>query len=105
VFDPPRQPVNVRKMMIYSAIPILDIYALWRIQKFWIMMGISFAVSMIVGLTIGMLLGIGATSGLVEPGPYFYGIGYAVGIPVSLVLVRYFAKRYNQKMPQAQPTG
>jgi hypothetical protein len=99
VFDPPRQPVDVKKMMIYSIIPILDVYALWRIQKFWVMMGISFAVSMAVGLAIGMLLGLGAVRGLLEPSLYFYVAGYAVGVPACLVLVRHFAKKYNQKMP------
>lgn len=102
VFDPPRQPVNVRKMMFYSIIPILDVYALWRIQKFWVMMGISFAVSLAVGLAIGMILGLSATSGLIEPNPYSYGLGYAVGIPISLVLVRHFARKYNEKVPQDQ---
>lgn len=31
--------------------------------------------------------------GVVALNTYSYGIGYAVGIPVSVVLVRYFAKR------------
>jgi len=44
VWDPPRQKVNVTRMIIYSFIPILAIYAGWRIQKFWILAAINFVI-------------------------------------------------------------
>jgi hypothetical protein len=78
-------------MMIYSLIPILSIYAGWRIQKFWLLFIVNFIAGVITGF-------VGQT--LEESGAQYAGIilGLAVGIPLSLFLVRKFAIEYNEKI-------
>lgn len=98
MWDPPKQSVDIRTMMTYSVIPVLDVYALWRIQKFWAAIGISFIASMAVGSVIGVLLGGGILAGLIDSNVYSYVAGYIIGVPVSLVFVRHFAKKYNEKI-------
>lgn len=94
MLNPPQQQVNVARMMIYSLIPFLAIYAGWRIQKFWVLTGITMIV---VGT------GLGASFYLAQE-TQFYGEGTAgavitiTNIAVSLLMVRYFAKRYNNEM-------
>lgn len=90
VWDPPRQEVNVTRMIIYSFIPILAIYAGWRIQKFWVLV----AIQLLVGV------------GLVTPIELFLELqgipGYLISMPLSIVLsiyvVRHFARKYNEKI-------
>lgn len=91
VWDPPKQQVNVRRMIIYSFIPILSIYAGWRIQKFWLL----FIINFILGVSVGFL-----TRPLQEASPPYAGVlvGLAVQIPVSIFLVRKFAMEYNEKI-------
>ena len=98
VWDLPKKQVNVTRMMIYSLIPILSIYAGWRIQKFWLL----FIVNFIVGVATGFL---GAS--LEKAGTPYAGIilGLAISIPVSLFLVRKFAIEYNEKIArETQPS-
>lgn len=78
-------------MMIYSLIPILSIYAGWRIQKFWLLFIVNFVVGVITGF-VGQAIE--------ESGTRYAGIilGLAVGIPVSLFLVRKFAIEYNERI-------
>ena len=45
MLKPQTQQVSVTRMMIYSVIPFLSIYAGWRIEKFWVLTGINVAVS------------------------------------------------------------
>jgi len=80
VLDPPKEQVNVTRMLIYSFIPILALYAAWRIQKFWILA--------IIGYVLGF------STGLIIPFPYYL----LVSIPISVIIIRYFAKKYNEKM-------
>ena len=88
VLDPPEQKVNVTRMIIYSLIPILAIYAGWRIQKFWVLLGINLLISWGISLTINMII----------PYPYAYLVSFTVSIIISVYVVRYFAKKYNEKM-------
>lgn len=99
VWDPPKKPVNVTRMMIYSLIPILSIYAGWRIQKFWLL----FIVNFIVGVATGFV-----SSALEEAGDLYAGIilSLAVSISVSLFLVRKFSIEYNERIGrETQPTN
>lgn len=99
VWDPPKKPVNVTRMMIYSLIPILSIYAGWRIQKFWLF----FIVNFIVGVATGFV-----SSALEEAGDLYAGIilSLAVSISVSLFLVRKFSIEYNERIGrETQPTN
>jgi len=79
VWDPPKKPVNVTRMIIYSLIPILSIYAGWRIQKFWLLFIVNFVIGIITGYTIGWY-------------------GFIISIPVSVFLVWHYAKEYNEKV-------
>jgi len=54
VFDPKLEQVNVKRLMIYSLIPFLNIYAEWRIQKFWKI----FVIRNLLGIGIGFLIGV-----------------------------------------------
>jgi len=87
VWDPPRQEVNVTRMIIYSFIPILAIYAGWRIQKFWVIAGIQILVGYGVSFPIEVI---------------FPPFGYFISIPLSIIItiytVRHFARKYNEKI-------
>jgi len=88
VWDPPKKPVNVTRMIIYSIIPILSIYAGWRIQKFWVLFGINLALGIGVGLPLGVVL----------VDPYNFFVSLAIQIPISVLIVRHFARKYNEKI-------
>ncbi|MGI0003767.1 MAG: hypothetical protein ACREAX_00575 [Candidatus Nitrosotenuis sp.] len=102
VFDPPKQPVDVRRMMIYSVIPFLDIYAGWRVQKFWVIFGIVF----LVGLVMGALFGVVSKTNELPSFTFYlyYILSIGVGILVSLLLVMHYARKYNKKISQ-QPSS
>jgi hypothetical protein len=88
VLDPPRRKVNVTRMIIFSFIPILAIYAGWRIQKFWVLFGISIVVGWGISMPIDMII----------PYPYAYLVSFAASIAISVYVVRYFARKYNEKI-------
>ena len=85
---PPRQEVNVTRMIIYSFIPILSIYAGWRIEKFWILVGINFAVGFALGVPLSMTL----------PEPYGSLVSMPISIIISIYVVRHFARKYNDEL-------
>ena len=87
-YIPNKKPVNVTRMIIYSLIPFLDIYAAWRIQKFWVIA----AIQLLVGFGLGFPL-----ESLV---PYPFGYVFSISISyVTLVyFVRHFARKYNEKI-------
>jgi hypothetical protein len=88
VLDPPRRKVDVTRMIIFSFIPILAIYAGWRIQKFWVLFGISIVVGWGISMPIDMII----------PYPYAYLVSFAASIAISVYVVRYFARKYNEKI-------
>lgn len=88
VWDPPKQKVNVTRMIIYSLIPILSIYAGWRIQKFWLLILVNF----------GLGLGISIPIQMIFPFPYGMGLALAIEIIASLFVIKHFAEEYNQKI-------
>lgn len=77
--EPPKQPVNVTRMLIYSLIPILSIYAGWRIQKFWVLLIINFGIGLAMGYAVGS-----------------YGI--FISIPISVFVVWHYVKKYNENV-------
>ena len=79
VLDPPKKPVNVTLMIIFSFIPILSIYAGWRIQKFWLLLVINFGVGLVTGYFLG-----------------WWGI--FVQVPIAVFVVRHYARAYNAKV-------
>ena len=86
--EPPKQPVNVTRMIIYSFIPILSIYAGWRIQKFWLLVVINFAIGLGVRILIDPIL----------PEPYGVTISLIIQIILSVLVVKHFAEKYNEKI-------
>ena len=88
VWDPPKQKVNVTRMIIYSFIPILGIYAAWRIQKFWLLV--------ILGLLISVGLGITLTPLSLTSSELSYVITVMGSIIINILIVKYFAEKYNE---------
>ena len=82
-------------MMIYPLIPILSIYAGWRIQKFWLLFIVNF-----VGIVTGFIGAAAEEAGTPSGGII---LGLAISIPVSLFLVRKFAVEYNEKIARETP--
>ena len=88
VWDPPKQKVNVTRMIIYSFIPFLSIYAGWRIQKFWLLVVINIVIGLVTSVSLYSLL------------PYPYGVilSLAAEIIASVYVVKHFAEKYNEKL-------
>jgi len=85
---PPRQEVNVTRMIIYSFIPILSIYAGWRIEKFWILVGINLLVGFVLGIPLQFLV----------TEPWGNMISIPISIIISIYVVRHFARKYNEEI-------
>ena len=97
VWDPPKKPVNVTRMIIYSFIPILSIYAGWRIQKFWVLLGINIVVG--IGVSI-----IAEAAEFAANTPYLgVVISLAIQVPLSVFIVRHIARKYNEKIAASAP--
>ena len=88
VWDPPKQKVHVTRMIIYSFIPILGIYAAWRIQKFWLLVILGLVVSVGLGITLAPL-------SLASP-EISYVITVMGSIIINILIVKYFAEKYNE---------
>ena len=88
VWDPPKQPVNVNRMIIYSFIPILSIYAGWRIQKFWVLLGINLVLGYGIGIPLQMVL----------PWPFGFLVSLGAEIVFAVYVVKHFARKYNEKI-------
>ena len=88
VWDPPKQKVDVTRMIIYSFIPILSIYAGWRIQKFWLLVVINFVFG----------LGISVPMQLLFPFPFGLVLSLGIEILISVFVVKHFAEEYNEKV-------
>ncbi len=46
--------VSVGWQMIFTFIPILDLWAFYRIKKFWLGLGVNFIVGFVVGFVVGI---------------------------------------------------
>jgi uncharacterized protein YacL len=92
VWDPPKQKVNVTRMIIFSFIPILGIYAAWRIQKFWLLV--------ILGLVVSVGLGITLTPLSLASPELSYVISVIGSIIINILIVKYFAEKYNETIKE-----
>ena len=97
VLDPPRKEVEVWLMVVLSFIPIAGIYAAWRIQKFWLILLLELGISVVFGVVVIPLA-------LFLPELAMF-VGIAVGIGVNVILVKYFAEKYNEKVSRTQRTS
>ena len=96
VWDPKKEQVNVTRMMIYSLIPIVSIYAMWRIQKFW-------KITLILipfGIADRLLTSVITQNPSSEIGPLdLISLGFlAISITVTVLLVKHYAQKYNEKI-------
>ena len=94
MLNPPERQVNVTRMMIYSLIPFLSIYAGWRIQRFWVLSGISM---IITGTGIGASWYLSQEAQMYNEGEVA-AVFMILNIVIACLMVRYFAKRYNGEM-------
>ncbi len=92
--------VNIKRQTIFSIIPILDLYAAYKVKKL-----IKYVVIMFV---IG--LGLGVSIGFADfdfeqtfPTPFNEIIFQVIFIPLSVFLIRKWSKNWNQQF--AQLTG
>ena len=94
VFDPTPEQVNVRRMMIYSILPILSFYALWRIQKFWLITLILIPIYLGIEILDIMSDNLGYESNL----DLINIVAIVLHLGFSLSLVRHYAHKYNEKI-------
>ena len=96
VWNPKQETVNVKRMMIYSLIPFVSNYAMWRIQKFWVINLILLPLMiMIRSLDAIMNQNTSSESGLLV---LISLIVLSLYFLISLLSVRYFAQKYNEKI-------
>ena len=98
VWDPKTEQVSVKRMMIFSVIPFLSVYATWRIQKFWVIFCIVFFISFAIGFVMVFAMGIGESIGSPEMSVISYGLGTVLTLLINPLLVRKYAQKYNEKI-------
>ena len=83
-------------MIIYSFVPILSVYALWRIQKFWLISLISIPIS----FGMQLLMGVAIIPSQNQPiiGILLFLMTLGLYIAVCVLLVRHYAQKYNKKI-------
>jgi hypothetical protein len=96
VWDPKQETVDVNRMIIYSFVPILSVYALWRIQKFWLISLISIPIS----FGMQLLMGVATIPSQNQPiiGILLFLMTLGLYIAVCVLLVRHYAQKYNKKI-------
>jgi hypothetical protein len=102
VWDPNPEQVSVKRLMIYSLIPIASIYATWRIQKFW-------KITLILipfGIIDRMLNSAMNQNPSSEIGPLDLTSLVFLGISliVTVLLVKHYAQKYNEKIMNGELT-
>jgi hypothetical protein len=80
---------------ISSLIPFLLVYAGWLIQKFWLLALINFAIGRAITIPMWIVSELAqnqvfSLTAIVD--------GTAVSIAISVLLVRHFAREYNQRI-------
>jgi hypothetical protein len=96
VWDPKKEQVNVKRLMIYSLIPIVSIYAMWRIQKFW-----KITLILIPFAIVDRLLTAAMTqnpSSEIGPLDFISLFFLGLSIIVTVLLVKHYAGKYNEKI-------
>ncbi len=87
---PKNEPVNIKSQTIYSVIPILDMYAAFKVKKFWIyaliMMGIGTAMIPLDEFEV-----------FPKTFPENVLIQEVILIPVAIVIIRIFLKKWNKQ--------
>ena len=84
-----REVYSVKFQMILAIIPVVDLWAAYRIEKlrFWILFWIGIVM---VGMVLGMI-----GDPVIET-----VLGLLIGIPAALFLMRYFTIDWNKKIEE-----
>jgi hypothetical protein len=96
VWDPKQETVDVKRMIIYSFVPILSVYALWRIQKFWLISLISLPISF--GMQLLMVFATIPSQNQPVVGILLFLMVLGLYIAICVMLVRHYAQKYNEKI-------
>ena len=97
-----KEPVNVVRQMIFAVIPILDIYASYKIQKLRLWLLIFWAVGAIVGLIYSETIQSGGYLAvfLNNNSDFIHAIDYSIFIIIFAILqaivMRRLSKKWNQ---------
>ena len=83
-----RKPVSIKWQTVFVFIPILNMYALLRVEKFWLGLGLGFI--------------IGFTSGIIEvilEIPFPWGLGLSLVLPILpfVYFIRKWSRQWNEK--------
>jgi hypothetical protein len=92
VWNPKREEVNVKRMMIYSIIPFLNMYSHWRIQKFWVINILLFPFEIMTQLSLNYAGRLTDVSSLYSYLPLAIAI---ISLALSVLLTKHFAQKYN----------
>ncbi len=83
-----QEPVSIKRQTVYALIPILDLYAAYKIEKFrW-----YFVIVLAVGISVSTAFR------LLIPFPYGLAIEIPVELAVSVYLIRRWSKEWNAKL-------
>jgi len=90
-YIPPDKEVNVRRMIIYSFLPFVVIYAAWRIKKFWVL----FALSIVFMFAAPSILSFGLS--LVLP-IWYMPFSWVLDIILQVYIIKHYARKYNENL-------
>ena len=80
-----KEPVSLTRQTIYAIIPILDLYASYKIEK----LTLYFVIILPIGIAVSLIFD------LVLPFPYSYIAPEAVVIPIAVFLIRNWSQKWN----------
>ena len=94
-----KEPVSIKRQTIYAIIPILDLYAAYKIEKFRLYFVIMLGISLGVEFALRTVL-------LFIPFPYSTIISEAVYIPIAVYLIRRWSTKWNGEIDRqnSQPS-
>ncbi len=88
-YKPPDKEVNVRRMIIYSFLPFVVVYAAWRIKKFWVLFGLSLVLPALFTMAYVTLLLIPTLA---------YPFSFVLEIIVQVYIIKHYARKYNENL-------
>jgi len=92
---PKNEQVNIKHQTIYSVIPFLDMYASFKVKKFWIYVGIIYATGFIIYQIEESFFSIINPDSIIYP--YSVIIYHIINIPVSMFIIRKFSEKWNRQ--------
>ena len=93
VLDPESEKVDVGFIVVLSFIPIACLYAAWRIQKFWVIFGLSLLLETIIIIPFFLLWSVS----FLEVGVVLSLVLY---VALNVLMIKHYAERYNEKIEE-----